>query len=164
MTNKKKQKTCHLLCKYYTFMWFMLLITIICLARYVKQAVSIKNYNNSRKIKLLKLFSIMIRKPSWAVNQHITMISDGSCDTEDWSNYSENSALKITEINYILQYIYIENTTLSCTNILQYYCFYCIFDKINAYLVSQRDFFQNTGRKTSCRNPFHAYFSELCLR
>ncbi len=57
----------------------------------------------------MKLFSIMIRKLSWAVNQHIRLISDGSCDTEDWSNYSENSALKITEINYILQYIYIEN-------------------------------------------------------
>ncbi len=35
------------------------------------------------------------------------MISKGSCDTEDWSNDAENSAL-ITEINYILQYIQIE--------------------------------------------------------
>ncbi len=32
------------------------------------------------------------------------MISEGSCDTEDWSNDAENSAL-ITEINYILKYI-----------------------------------------------------------
>ncbi len=31
------------------------------------------------------------------------MISEGSCDTEDWSNVAENSAL-ITEINYILLY------------------------------------------------------------
>ncbi len=31
-------------------------------------------------------------------NQHIRMISEGSCDTEDWSNDAENSAL-ITEIN-----------------------------------------------------------------
>ncbi len=37
------------------------------------------------------------------------MISAGSCDTEDWSNDAENSAL-ITEINYILQYIHIENS------------------------------------------------------
>ncbi len=37
------------------------------------------------------------------------MISEGSCDTEDWSNDAENSAL-ITEINYILQYIHIENS------------------------------------------------------
>ncbi len=36
------------------------------------------------------------------------MISEGSCDTEDWSNDAENSAL-ITEINYILQCIQIEN-------------------------------------------------------
>ncbi len=36
------------------------------------------------------------------------MISEGSCDTEDWSNDAENSAL-ITEINYNLKYIKIEN-------------------------------------------------------
>ncbi len=32
-----------------------------------------------------------------------------SCDTEDWSNDAENTAL-ITEINYILQYIKIESS------------------------------------------------------
>ncbi len=31
---------------------------------------------------------------SWAAHQHIRMISEGSCDTEDWSNDDENSALK----------------------------------------------------------------------
>ncbi len=36
------------------------------------------------------------------------MISEGSCDSEDWSNDAENSAL-ITEINYILKHIQIEN-------------------------------------------------------
>ena len=35
------------------------------------------------------------------------MISEGSCDTEDWSNDAENSAL-ITGINYSLKYIKIE--------------------------------------------------------
>ncbi len=40
-------------------------------------------------------------------NQYIRMIS-GSCDTEDWSNDAEHSAL-ITRINYILKYIQIEN-------------------------------------------------------
>ncbi len=30
---------------------------------------------------------------SWAPNQHIRMISEGSCDTEDWSNAAKNSAL-----------------------------------------------------------------------
>ncbi len=37
------------------------------------------------------------------------MISEGSCDTEDWSNDAKNSAL-ITGINYILKYIQIENS------------------------------------------------------
>ncbi len=36
------------------------------------------------------------------------MTSEESCDTEDWSNDAENTAL-ITEINYILQYNHIEN-------------------------------------------------------
>ncbi len=36
------------------------------------------------------------------------MISEGSCDTEDWSNDAKNSAL-ITEKIYILKYIKIEN-------------------------------------------------------
>ncbi len=40
------------------------------------------------------------------------MIFEGSCDTEDWSNDAENSAL-ITGINYILEYITIENNCLS---------------------------------------------------
>ncbi len=35
------------------------------------------------------------------------MISEGSCDTEDWSNDAEKSAL-IRAINYILKYIKIE--------------------------------------------------------
>ncbi len=37
------------------------------------------------------------------------MISEGSCDTEDWSNDAENSSV-ITGVNYILQYITIENS------------------------------------------------------
>ncbi len=36
------------------------------------------------------------------------MISEGSCDTEDWSNDAENTAL-ISEINYSLKYIQIGN-------------------------------------------------------
>ncbi len=42
------------------------------------------------------------------INQHIRIISGGLCDTEDWSNDAENSDL-ITEINYILKHIKIEN-------------------------------------------------------
>ncbi len=36
---------------------------------------------------------MIIRNVSWAANQHIRMISEGSCDIEDWSNDAENSAL-----------------------------------------------------------------------
>ncbi len=54
------------------------------------------------------------------------MISEGSCDTEDWRNDAENSAL-ITGINYILKYIKIENLfkiiILNCNNISQNYSF-----------------------------------------
>ncbi len=42
------------------------------------------------------------------------MISEGSCDSEDWRNDAENTAL-ITEINDILQYIHIENVNLNCS-------------------------------------------------
>ncbi len=37
------------------------------------------------------------------------MISEGSRDTEDWSNDAENSA-QITEINYMFKYILIESS------------------------------------------------------
>ncbi len=46
---------------------------------------------------------LLNKKCSWAANQNIRMISEGSCDTEDWSNDAENSDL-ITEMNYILRY------------------------------------------------------------
>jgi len=34
---------------------------------------------------------IIIMNVSWAPNQHIIMISEGSCDTVDWSNDAELS-------------------------------------------------------------------------
>ncbi len=41
------------------------------------------------------VFNIIInmRNVPWAVKQHISMISGGSCDTKDWSNDAENTAL-----------------------------------------------------------------------
>ncbi len=36
---------------------------------------------------------LIVINVSWAVNQHIKMISEGSCDTEYWSNDADNSAL-----------------------------------------------------------------------
>ncbi len=34
---------------------------------------------------------------TWAANQYIGMISEGSCDTKDWSNDAENSDLPSPE-------------------------------------------------------------------
>jgi len=51
---------------------------------------------------------IIIRNVSWASNHNIRVISEGSCDTEDWSNDTENSAL-IRGINYIIKHIQIED-------------------------------------------------------
>ncbi len=48
------------------------------------------------------------------------MISEGSCDTEDWSDIFLKFLFVITEINNILKYIYIEKSYLMC-NISQYY-------------------------------------------
>ncbi len=56
------------------------------------------------------------------------MISEGSCDTEYWSNDAENKAL-ITGINYILKYINIEKY---CNNISQCHRLFYIYDQINA--------------------------------
>ncbi len=50
-----------------------------------------------------------IDKKCFLSNQYIRIISEGSRDSEDWSNDAGNSAL-ITEINYILKYIKIENS------------------------------------------------------
>ncbi len=61
---------------------------------------------NLKKIYSAVFNIILIINVFWAANQHIRMISEGSCN---WSNDAENSAL-ITEINYILKYIQIENS------------------------------------------------------
>ncbi len=54
------------------------------------------------------------------------MISEGSCDTEDWSNDAENSAL-ITEINYILTYIHIEKKLFEIVEIFHIITVFTIF-------------------------------------
>jgi len=33
-----------------------------------------------------RLIVIIIRNVSWTANHHVRMISEGSCDTEGWSN------------------------------------------------------------------------------
>ncbi len=57
-----------------------------------------------------KLFPFQINtfsnNASWAANQPIRMISEGSCDTEDWGNDAENSAVQ-----------HRKNLTLKCIKI-----------------------------------------------
>ncbi len=48
----------------------------------------------------------------------------------------------ITEINYTLKYIKIETGILNCNNISQYYCFSVFFIKLNAALMTRRNFFK----------------------
>ncbi len=50
--------------------------------------------------------------------------------------------LRITGINYILQYIQIRKVILNGKNISQYNCFTVFFKQINIALVSRREFFQ----------------------
>ncbi len=52
---------------------------------------------------------IIIRNVSWATNRHFRMISEASCDSQDWSNDAEKSAL-ITGAHYIVIYIQKENS------------------------------------------------------
>ncbi len=57
-----------------------------------------ENLNISRfpqKYYSAQVFStfIIIINDSWASNQHIRIIFEGSCDTEDWINDAENTAL-----------------------------------------------------------------------
>ncbi len=73
----------------------------------IHQSILKKTYKGFNKnIKHQKLFStftiintiINNRAPviidnNCPSNQHICMISEGSCDTDDWSNDAENSAL-----------------------------------------------------------------------
>ncbi len=78
----------------------------------------------------------MIRNVPWAANQHIRMISEGSCDTEDWSNEAGNSAL-ITGINYILniKHFKYENIKQLLKNYLYYKTTICISQYLYFYSI-----------------------------
>ncbi len=86
-----------------------------------------------QKYKAAQLFStlIIIRNVSWTANQHIRMISEDYV-TLKTGVMMLKIQLRITEINYILKYIQIENSYLNCNNISE---FYFIFNQTNASLV-----------------------------
>ncbi len=62
------------------------------------------------------------------------MISQGSCDTEDWSNVCWRFSFAITEIYYNLKYIQKEQFFLNCNNI---YCFWS--NKCRSYCLQTCD-------------------------
>ncbi len=93
------------------------------------------NHFSLKNIKQHNIFNIVItiRNIYWAANRHIRMISEGSRDTDAWSNDAENSALnKIYFNRKHLFYIVIIFHNI--------YCFYCNFDQINAALVNKKIF------------------------
>ncbi len=68
------------------------------------------NQNNPGKQKSLNikqpnLTLITIRNVYWAPKQYIRLISEGSCDTEEWSNDAENSALHHINKLHLKKYI-----------------------------------------------------------
>ncbi len=91
------------------------------------------------------------------------MISEGSCDTEDWSNDDENSASY--QINKLLFKIIYKTVIFS--NISQYHF---LFDQVNAALVSRRDFVQTPNlwivvylSPNLCSNLWHKMAHVLCI-
>ncbi len=52
------------------------------------------------------------------------MISEGSCDTEDWSNDAENSALHHRNKLHFKIYFKKKTVVLNCNNISQKYCIF----------------------------------------
>ncbi len=60
--------------------------------------------NIKLKLKYYFLTLIIIIHVYWAPDQYMRMISEGLCDTEDWSNDAENSDLH--HINKLLFNIY----------------------------------------------------------
>ncbi len=69
------------------------------------------------------------------------MISERSCDTEDWSNEAENSVLhQIKELH--LKYIKIEKLFKIVIIFYNITLFLVLLDQINAVLVSRIYFFQ----------------------
>ncbi len=87
-----------------------------------KFSLELSIYQKIKKIKILKkvsfrkysesiFFYIGIQKHiSLFQNQHIRMICEGSCDTEDWSNDAENTALQSEKYIYIFLNINIESS------------------------------------------------------
>jgi len=86
------------------------------------------HHNFHKNIKQHNVFSIylLIRNAPWVLNQHIRVISEGSCDTEDFSNDAENSALHHRNKLHF-KYIKTENRFTFFTIFINITVVYCIF-------------------------------------
>jgi len=82
----------------------------------------------------------MIIIVSWAANHQIKMISEGSCNIEDWTNDAENSALHHS--TKLLFKLYLNRKLFFFIVIFHNITLLLFFDQINAALVSIKDFFQ----------------------
>ncbi len=87
-------------------------------------------------MKLIKreIKEIMLQKKKclfYLPNQYIGIISEGSCDTEDWSNNAKNSALNT--LHFIKKK---KNHNIMILRIQQYYCIV-----INAVLLRRKTTF-----------------------
>ncbi len=69
------------------------------------------------------------------------MSSEGSCDTEDWSNDAENSVLRHRNKLLLKKILNKKHLFYFWNNTSQYYGFNCIFDQINAALVSIKELY-----------------------
>ncbi len=75
------------------------------------------------------------------------MISEGFCNTEGDIFFGMQFNKNNTKLKYLYLFqivIMFHNITVFSCN-ASYYCFNCIFNQINATLVSIRDFFQKHG-------------------
>ncbi len=98
------------------------LFCFVCLCFFfIHQRILKKVYHSLYKnVKQHNAFIILHINVSWAANQHIIMISEGTCDSEDWKYKNRK----------VISY---------CNNILQNVCFTVFFYQINAALVRVRD-------------------------
>ncbi len=74
--------------------------------RMLKTKQKISLFPQKYEAERLFLTLIIIRNVSSAANQYIRMISEGSCDTEDWRNDADNSEI------YVFLNVHLENFKL----------------------------------------------------
>ncbi len=75
-------------CSFELFIWQGILKKYQSFHKNIKQDNYFWQFYYNNQILLFLMISV-----SWAVNKHIWIISEGSCDTEDCSINAENSAL-----------------------------------------------------------------------